>query len=134
MSKTINIGLLYEQNHQLLYQEEGSNQLKHIFIPKTTPESAPLALSKKFVQAYLANDDKTILEFTSARLLRSLKAPEVDVKAQEAFSSLSNYQENIYMYGLKAVVEAKAQTTIGEVSITFDFVWQKGRWLLSIVR
>ncbi len=58
----------------------------------------------------------------------------MDIKAREVFSNLSDYQENIYMYGLKAVVEAKAQTSQGEVPITFDFIWKNGRWLLGMVR
>lgn len=133
MSSPTSIALSYDLNHQLIYQEEGSNQLKHVFIPKTTLENAPLALSKKFVQAFLANNDKSVLKFTSFDLLRGLRQTDIETKAQDSLSNLANYQENIYMYGKKAEVIATKQTPQGEVIVSFDFVWQNGQWLLVMV-
>ncbi len=91
-------------------------------------------MTKKFVQAYLSDDSKTISGYVSARLLRNLKIPEIDIKVREAFLTLSDYQQNVYMYGLKSAVDEKSQTSQGEVTITFDFVWIKGRWILEMVR
>lgn len=134
MSNDISVALLYEQSHQLIYQEVGSNQLKHVFIPKTPPAYSPLVLSQKFVAAYLSNDDTTLSEFTSVRLLRQLNQPEPDARAREAFLTMSDYKENIFMYGLKAVVVATSQNALGEdVTISFDYVWQNGQWLLVMV-
>lgn len=131
MNQTSSIAMLYEQSHQLLYQESNNNSVKHLYIPKTVPSASPTALAQKFVQAYLNNDDKTILEFASSSLLKRLKVASIDVKAREAFANISGYQENIYMYGLKAEVKGQAQVSTGNITLSFNFVWQKGRWLLE---
>ncbi len=131
MSQSNTIAVSYEQDHQILYKPQNTPQLKHLYIPKTSLNATPTALSQQFIQAYLANDDKTMLEFSSMGLIDSLRVNAVDIKAREAFSNMISYQESIYFYGLKAVVAGKAQVVEGVATIKFYFVWKNGRWLLS---
>jgi hypothetical protein len=66
------IAMAYEQNHQLLQVKDDTSNIKHIFIPKTSPEVAPKALAQNFVQAYLGSDDTTMLTLTSKRNIDKL--------------------------------------------------------------
>jgi len=122
------IAMAYEQNHQLLQVKDGSN-IEHIFIPKTSPEVAPKALAQNFVQAYLGSDDTTMLTLTSKSNIDKLK--EIDTKVREAFNGMTSYGEQIYMNGLKAVVNGKTTVPAGEVIIKFYFNWTNEKWSLT---
>lgn len=125
------IALAYEQNHQLLQVKENSSNIEHVFIPKTAPEVAPKALAQKFVQAYLANDDTTMLALTSQSNVDKLK--KIDTKVREAFNGMTSYSEQIYMNGLKAVANGKTTVPVGEVIIKFYFNWANEKWSLTEV-
>jgi len=122
------IGLSYDSNHQLLQVKNGGASVEHTYVPKTAPQFAPKALAEKFVKAYLAGDDTTMLSLTSKANIDKLKT--IDAKVKEAFKGMTSYSERIYMNGLKAVVNGTTTVPAGEVKIKFYFNWASNRWSL----
>jgi len=123
------IALAFEQNHQLLHVKNNASPVQHMFIPKTAPQGAPKVLAEKFVAAYLANDQTTMLTMTSAQLIEKMKTQ--DALVREAFLAMTSYRERIYMHGLQAQVTGFTVVSTGQATIKFYFSWSDDQWQLT---
>jgi hypothetical protein len=131
ISQPVSVAIGYERNHQLLYQPIGETTLKHLFVEKTAKQAGPTALAKKFVQAYLDDNEAVMLEITTQRWIARLN--KQDTKVREVFTNISTYDETIYMHGLQATVFVKTLFNNQDVTIKMNFVWANGQWVLNRV-
>ncbi|MBU1668730.1 hypothetical protein KKC13_09950 [bacterium] len=98
-----------------------------IIIPVPIELDSPIGQAKRFVSAYLAENEALMQQITSKQMINKLKT--VDDEVKDYFGKITSYHEMLYFHDLKALVIAVSQ---GE-EIKFYFSWSGSRWILDRV-
>jgi len=109
---------------------DGHTVTKKRYVTVVAPASAS-DMARDFVQAYLADDNATMEQITSQKMITKLRT--IDTKVKKYFNLIAYYPSMKYFHDLKALVVGVAKENGEEIKIKFYFNWVGSHWIMTEV-
>lgn len=108
----------------------GHTMTKKRYVTVVAPASTS-TMARDFVQAYLADDNATMKQITSKKMIAKLRT--IDTKVKKYFNLIEYYPSMKYFHDLKALVVGVAKENGEEIEIKFYFNWVGSHWIMTEV-
>jgi len=117
---------IYEVNYTATDSDDNVAVEKRYVIVIVAP--SPSDIARDFVEAYLAEDNATMEQLISKKMIDKLRT--IDVKVKQYFNLIVAYPSMNYFHDLKALVVGVAIENGEEIEIKFYFNWVGSHWVL----